>query len=109
MRELRLIYEAQSNIHKVMVQMELKLQEIVRQQQQHTAMLQQGGQGAGAVQQQQQVPAGTAGGYFLQTKILGIQGGQMGPGRAPPRTANEKRFIRSSCLFHLIFKKFSAL
>ncbi|KAI1718702.1 legume-like lectin family domain-containing protein [Ditylenchus destructor] len=64
-RELRLIYESQTAIHKVMQQMEMKLQEINQQQHVHTSLLQQGG---GAVQQQQQ-PAGqqpvSAGGDFL--------------------------------------------
>ncbi|KAI1722185.1 legume-like lectin family domain-containing protein [Ditylenchus destructor] len=65
-RELRLIYESQTAIHKVMQQMEMKLQEINQQQHVHTSLLQQGG---GAVQQQQQQPAGqqpvSAGGGFL--------------------------------------------
>ena len=60
MRELRMIYETQANIYKVMQQMETKLQEIAQQQHVHTSMLQ---GGAGAVQQQpgqqQQVAAGS--------------------------------------------------
>lgn len=72
MRELRLIYEAQSNIHKVMQQMELKLQEIA--QQQRTMLV--GAGGAATVQQpvggQQQAAPGV--GFLTQEKNELVQG-----------------------------------
>uniref|UniRef100_A0A915ERC1 L-type lectin-like domain-containing protein n=1 Tax=Ditylenchus dipsaci TaxID=166011 RepID=A0A915ERC1_9BILA len=56
-RELRLIYESQTAIHRTMQQMELKLQEINQQQHVHTSLIQ---QGSGAAVAQQQVPQGGA-------------------------------------------------
>lgn len=53
MRELRNIYETQANIHRLMQEMDTKLQEIAKQQQMHTSLL----QGTGVVQQQQQQAA----------------------------------------------------
>lgn len=41
-RELRLIYEAQTGIHQVLQQMETRLREITQQQALHTTYLQQG-------------------------------------------------------------------
>jgi len=57
-RELRLIYETQNAIHRVMQQMETKLNQIQQNQNYHTSMLQQQGAVAppGGQQQQQQQP-----------------------------------------------------
>lgn len=41
-RELRLIYEAQDGVHKVLQQIDAKMQNIINQQSQHTPLLQQG-------------------------------------------------------------------
>jgi mannose-binding lectin 1 len=72
MRELRMIYESQANIHRVMQQMETKLQEIYQQQQVHTSILKGGG---GAVQQQQQhPPMAGAGEFSINEKNELIQG-----------------------------------
>ncbi|KAF7637741.1 L-type lectin-like domain-containing protein [Meloidogyne graminicola] len=70
MRELRQIYEAQSQIYKVLQTMEQRLQDIAKQQTIHTNLLQ-GGAAISQGGQQQQAAAG--GGFLLHEKNELIQ------------------------------------
>lgn len=72
-RELRLILESQTSIHRMLQQLETKLNEVTQQQSLHTTMLQ---QNTGAIQHQQQQQRQGADNTAPPTQQVGAPGGK---------------------------------